>query len=114
MKLVSKCESDQSETKNENEFKIIDSKLGEKYHSIRGDLTRTYLYNTQLSEETLLKDLFICEKISNVSLAFDWSNLLINNYLRKFKRKSNGFCVGCSNPDFVRHAIINYQGNLIK
>lgn len=110
LRLVSDCDVNELNYKSENEFKISDSNLDEKYHSMRGDLTHTYLYNAQLSEETILRNIFMCEKIENVMIAFDWSNVSINNHLRKFKKKLNGFCIGCSYPEFVKHAIVNYQG----
>ncbi|CAF0727468.1 unnamed protein product [Brachionus calyciflorus] len=103
--------------KKENNFKITDdleSTDNEYFQPMRGEITRAYLYNYELNEEEILSNFFKCDtKISNRNeslIAFDWSNVQIDNYLSEFKKKSTNFCQNCKEPDLIKHAFLYYDG----
>lgn len=114
LRLDMKCNNN-NDTIKINEFKIMESLLFDKkyyYTPMRGDLTKTYLFNLNLTEEDVIRNIFICEKYNENHLIFDWSRVLIGSFLKQFKRKFNQFCQNCPQPEFSKNTLINYQGNL--
>ena len=83
----------------DNTFEIMDhkkTKAFDKYQPMRGEITRVYLFNSAHTEEQIVQSYFSCDKeiYNKTQVSYDWSNVLINNYLAKFKRKRSGFCNG--------------------
>lgn len=63
---------------------------------MRGEITRAYLYNFELSEEEILYNYFKCDgNISNYNQSlvnFEWSNVLVDENLAQFKKIRTNFC----------------------
>lgn len=63
---------------------------------MRGEITRVYLYNFELTEEEILYKFFKCngniDKYNQSLIIFEWSNVLIDKYLADFKQIRTNFC----------------------
>lgn len=82
-----------------NLFRIDDyQKTGNSdfFQPMRGEITRAYLYNFELSEEEILYNYFKCDgNISNYKQSlvnFEWSNILVDENLAQFKKIRTNFC----------------------
>ncbi|RNA22059.1 von Willebrand factor type EGF and pentraxin domain-containing 1-like [Brachionus plicatilis] len=105
------------EKNQENRFKITDdlkTQNGDFFQPMRGEITRAYLYNFELSEEEILYNFFKCHgNISHYNqflVIFEWSNVLIDKYLSEFKQISTNFCKNCEEPYLIKHAFMYYDG----
>ena len=85
----------------DNTFQIaeeVESLDLEKFLPLRGEITRVFLYNFEFNNEDILESFFTCDNyatfLHSSKIAFDWTNVLFDGYMDKFKRKSSGFCLG--------------------
>lgn len=66
------------------------------YQPMRGEITQVYLFNSYHTEDEIVRSYYLCEKsVEDLNnLVFDWSHVLITDYLRAFNRKKTQFCNG--------------------
>ena len=114
LKIITICEKNNNAIE-KNNFRIIDANKSQNnvnYEPMRGEITKVYLLNASQTEEDILRSYYTCEvpdKLLNI--VFDWRRVLIDDYLKEFKRKVSSFCNGCTYPDISRHSAINFEGN---
>ena len=84
-----------------NKFEISDydySQESDFYETMRGEITRAYLYDRIQNETSVLNSYFKCDhfyklKSSNeTNFHFDWSNVLMTSFLNEFKKRESNFC----------------------
>ena len=76
----------------------MESRDLEKFLPLRGEITRVFMYNFELSNEEIFDSFYSCENyaifLHSSLIVFDWSNVLLENYFLNFKRHPSGFCIG--------------------